>query len=824
MNDAAPYYLLTRLPNALQELQRQSCVADFSFNQLLDLPPQLGGTFAQFMIRLTRSCPGIAAQFELKLANAVQGKTQAFLVEFPHLSSIGLRWYQLIGQAYGASDQRKVKLELIDVSSQRFCEVNDRIANHSIDLERFGLVVADAASPDLAITFVNPAFEKISGYTAAEVVGKNCRFMQGFDEDQPGLATLKAGMDAQMSCTSLLNNFRKDGTLFVNEVSIFPVLTPSNEVLYFVGIQRDLSVEQQAKSALELAYEREKIGLKFAQVGVFEVNPLDRSVQSQGYASDLLGLPNDTDLTLDILVNAVVPEDKERFEMSLISCLEGASGIDLEYGVRLPNGSIHWLHTKGHLFEKPEGIGLRLVCMSQDVTQRHIIDRHNRYIAQHDPLTGLPNRAVMRERCEQVLSVAKRDKSCVALMFIDLDDFKIVNDSHGHQVGDELLKQVAQRLRASVRAADTVCRQSGDEFIVILQGLADVAAIENCIHKVHEALQQPYQIDHLKLKGSASVGVSCSPSDGQTSDELVRHADMAMYAAKRKGGGQFAFFSSAIGQQISDAQQLRSELFAAIKNRELVLFYQPQIHTASSKLVGLEALLRWRHPTRGLLKPAQFLSIAYGANDLLFAIEEWVFREAIGQRSQWTKSRQFNDVPVFINVSPCFFSDEHFQIKLASYLHEAGCNAREIGLEIAETALWRGDPEADLGLESRFDRLRALDAMGLRLTIDNYGSGGSTITQLAKCPVESIKLDQSWIANLNSDRAALNALSAVAHLSRSLHLQVITQGIESRQQAQTATQLGFDTLQGNLLCIPVNPVEIAHFSNHFIEKERNGFV
>ncbi len=815
MNVADPHYLVKRTAITPHEFDYERCIADFSLNQLADLPAELGTTFENFMARLKDQCPTIAADFEAKLVASMHDNAQLFLVEFPLLTNNGFSWYQIIGQAFGDIDQRKIRLKLVDISAQRFCEVNERIANCSIDLERHGLVVADAKSPNRELLFVNHAFEQISGYTAHEAVGRNCRFMQGFDHDQPGLVSLKGGMNALIPCTSLVNNFRKDGTLFVNELTIFPVFNESKKPVFFVGVQRDISVEQKAKTEQKISLERERIASKFAHLGSFEVNTVDLSVASQAYAADVLGLDAETKLSLAILTNAVVSDDRERFEKSFSDCLAGLAGIDFEYRIILPNGRQRWLHTKGQLFKLADDSDSRLICISQDVTERHIIDQRNRYIAQHDTLTGLPNRAVMRDRCNQMLSVAKRDNSLVVLMFIDLDDFKSVNDTYGHQVGDEFLKQVALRLKATVRAADTVCRQSGDEFIVLLQNLADNQAIEQCIKKIHAALLQPYQIGDLRIKGSASIGISCAPADGLTTDELVRRADIAMYSAKREGHGRYAFASNAIGKQISSSQDMRKELFEAIAGNELVLFYQPQLHARSSKLVGLEALLRWRHPSRGLLTPSQFLPIASGSNDLLFAIEEWAFRAAIEQRCQWKRNDQFQDVPVFINLTAEFFSDDRFQIKLATYLHDAVCPTGLIGLEIAESAIWRGDTDDDVGLENRLDKLRSLDAMGLHLTIDNYGSGGSTIAQLAKCPVDSIKLDQSWLANLVSDRSALNALSAVANLSRSLHLQVITQAIESKHQAQTASDLGFDTLQGNLLCTPVNSFEIERFSGHF---------
>jgi diguanylate cyclase (GGDEF)-like protein len=406
-----------------------------------------------------------------------------------------------------------------------------------------------------------------------------------------------------------------------------------------------------------------------------------------------------------------------------------------------------------------------------------------------------------------VLSVAQRNQTCVGLLFIDLDRFKEINDTYGHQVGDELLKQVAQRLRSSVRAADTVCRQSGDEFVVILQELPNSVAIDACVSKIGEALSAPYKFDGLEFVCTASIGISCSPGDGTTTDELLRHADMAMYVAKRKGGGHYECYSQAIGRKIFEIQSLRSELAKAVSRDELVVFYQPQIHAAAGKLVGLEALVRWRHPEKGLLAPSQFMPVAQTSGDLLFAIEEWVIYESVNQRSRWQSQGFLQNIPVHINISEQYFREHHLISKLAAHLRDANVGPSQIGFEIPESAIWAEGVDAERGVSI----VRDLDALGVTLTIDNFGHGKSSVTQLAQCPIDCIKLDKSMMSRMSQDRSALAAFSAILAIGKSLHLQVVAQTIEVSQQARVASQLGCNTLQGNLFCSPVNAIELANY-------------
>jgi diguanylate cyclase (GGDEF)-like protein/PAS domain S-box-containing protein len=768
---------------------------------------KVGTRFELLTKRLSKQSPSLANDFCEKMNLCIDGKLQAFVFEYPVVSDVAIEWFFATVQAFVEGDHRHIKLDFKNISAARISEVNGRLQSKAIDVSLSGLVISDAKSVGLEMIYVNSASEKITGYSAAEIVGRDCSFLQGADRKQAALTGLRAGLEAKVVTTSLLRNYRKDGSLFINEISIFPVANLAGEVLYFVGIQRDLTTEKIAKSAFHASREREKIGMRFANVGVFELDPASGIMQSQDYAHELLGLANENELTFDVLKECIMAEDRDRFEEGFKSCLSGISGIDLEYRVVWPDGSIKWLHTKGHIFERKEGNGLRLVCMSQDVTQRRIVDRHIRYVAEHDALTGLPNRSVMRDRCEQVLSVAQRNNTCVGLLFIDLDNFKEVNDTHGHQVGDELLKQVAQRLRSSVRAADTVCRQSGDEFVVILQELPNGMAIEYCVSKIRDALSEPYKFEGLEFVSTASIGISCSPADGTTTDELLRHADMAMYVAKRKGGGHYEFYSQAIGRTIHEIQSLRGELARAVEKDELVVFYQPQIHAAAGKLVGLEALLRWRHPERGLLSPSQFMPVAQTSGDLLFAVEEWVIYETVKQRSQWQKQGFLQNIPVHINISEQYFQERHLISKLAAHLRSANLGPSQIGFEIPETAIWADGVDAERGISI----VRDLDALGVSLTIDNFGHGISSVTQLAQCPIDCIKLDKTMMSRVSQDRSTLAAFGAILAVGKSLHLQVIAQSIEVTQQARVASRLGCNTLQGNLFCSPVNAIELANY-------------
>jgi diguanylate cyclase (GGDEF)-like protein/PAS domain S-box-containing protein len=768
---------------------------------------KIGTRFELLTTRLSKHSPSLAKDFCDKMNLCIEAKLQAFLFEYPVVSDAAIDWFLVTVQAIIENGNRHLKVDFKNISDSRISEFNGRLQSKAIDVHLYGLVISNAKTPNFEMIYINTAAEKITGYSATEMVGRDCTFLQGADRKQAALAGLRAGLEARVVTTSLLRNYRKDGSMFINEISIFPVSNLNAEVLYFIGIQRDLTTEKIAKSAFHASREREKIGMRFANVGVFELDPASGVMQSQDYARELLGLASESDLTFEVLKACIMSEDRDRFEEGFKSCLSGVSGIDLEYRVVWPDGDIKWLHTKGHVFERKEGNGLRLVCMSQDVTQRRIVDRHIRYVAEHDPLTGLPNRAVMRDRCEQVLSVAQRNHTCVGLLFIDLDNFKEVNDTHGHQIGDELLKEVAQRLRSTVRAADTVCRQSGDEFVVILQELPNSMAIEYCVSKIRDALSEPYKFDSLEFVSTASIGISCSPADGTTTDELLRHADMAMYVAKRKGGGHYEFYSQAIGRTIHEIQSLRSELARAVEKDELVIFYQPQVHASAGKLVGLEALLRWRHPERGLLSPKEFMPVAQTSGDLLFSIEEWVIHETVKQRAQWQQKSFLQDIPVHINISEQYFQERHLISKLAAHLRSANVGPSQIGFEIPETAIWAEGIDAQRGVSI----VRDLDALGVSLTIDNFGRGISSVTQLAQCPIDCIKLDKSMISRVTEDRSSLAAFSAILAIGKSLHLQVIAQSIEVTQQARVASRLGCNTLQGNLFCSPVNAIELANY-------------
>jgi diguanylate cyclase (GGDEF)-like protein/PAS domain S-box-containing protein len=770
----------------------------------------VGSQYQLMATNLASQCPTLGADLCAKISNTLAGTKQAFIVEYPSVQEDGVFWYQLTGQAFISGQARAIRLTNRDITTQRYSDVNARFLSRAIDISRVGVTISDAVATDMPLICVNKAFEKISGYSATEVAGKNCRMLQGDRKLQEGLQNVRMGIASASNTVSMIQNFRKDGSLFLNELSIFPVRNELGQVLYFVGVQRDLTTEQIAKESLFDIRARERIGLRFANVGVFELNTATGNIESQDYAHELLGLDSSTELTVDLLLAHIAPEDRDRFDESLKSCLGGISGIDLEYRVVWPDGSIKWLHTKGHVFEQCDTNGLRLVCMSQDVTQRRIVDRHIRYVAEHDALTGLPNRAVMRDRCEQVLAVARRNQTCVGLLFIDLDDFKEVNDTHGHQVGDELLKQVANRLRSAVRESDTVCRQSGDEFVVILHDLPNNTAVEHCVKKICDALTEPYEIGEVSLLNTASIGIACSPADGLSTDELVRHADMAMYAAKRKGGGHFEYYSQAIGKTIQDIQSLRSELGNAIADGELTLFFQPQVHAASGKMVGLEALLRWLHPKRGLLAPEEFLPVAQSSGDLLFALEEWVIYEAMRQRLAWTVNGQFLNVPVYVNVSPTYFSDRHLLSKLSAHLRSVNLGPMNFGLEVPESAIWGHGIDANQSIAT----LRDLDSLGISLTIDNFGAGTSNIGHLASCPVDCLKIDKGAMKNLTEERSALAALGAISALGKILHFQVIAQAIETKQQARVASRLGCTTLQGNLICSPVSARELVKYAGN----------
>ena len=396
------------------------------------------------------------------------------------------------------------------------------------------------------------------------------------------------------------------------------------------------------------------------------------------------------------------------------------------------------------------------------------------HLVHHDVLTGLPNRILLQDRLIQAMESACRQGRQLAVMFMDLDQFKHINDSLGHAIGDKLLQSVAQRLMGCVRHSDTISRQGGDEFVVLLPYIENPESAGVCAQKMLATLALPHRIDQHELHISVSIGISIYPNDGQDAETQIKNADIAMYQAKENGRNNYKFFEQDMNARAVQRQSVEVSLRRALERQEFVLHYQPKINLQSGAIVGVEALIRWQHPEQGLLLPAQFVSIAEDCG-LILPIGRWVLREACLQARSWQQAG-LPPIIVAVNISALEFRDKDFLENIRAVIEKTGLEPRYLELELTESILMQDAASTD-------SMLHALANFGVKLAIDDFGTGYSSLSYLKLFPINTLKIDQSFVNQMcsNLDDAAI--VSAVTSMGKSLKLCVIAEGVESSEQS-----------------------------------------
>jgi diguanylate cyclase (GGDEF)-like protein/PAS domain S-box-containing protein len=441
------------------------------------------------------------------------------------------------------------------------------------------------------------------------------------------------------------------------------------------------------------------------------------------------------------------------------------------------------------------------VIVFHDVSAARTMSLQMTHTAHHDVITSLPNRLLLNDRITQSISMALRQSRPFAVLFLDLDNFKIVNDSLGHAGGDELLRSVSKRLLSCVRASDTVSRQGGDEFAVLLPEITHAEDAATCAAKILIALNAPYIIGVRTVHVGASIGISLYPRDGADSETLLKSADMAMYHAKERGRGNFQFFEAAMNLRAVQRQSMESELRRALKNQEFLLHYQPKVNLDTGEITGVEALIRWQQPDGGLLPPADFVPIAEDCG-LIVPMGRWVMREACKQARAW-QDAGLRHLRMAVNVSAVEFREKGFVDYVRMILSDTGLEAHYLVLELTERVLMENAKSTALVLEE-------LKAMGVQLAVDDFGTGYSSLSYLRQFPIDVLKIDQSFIQKITSNLDASTIISAIIGMGRNLHHIVIAEGIETHEQITYLQSQHCEEGQGYLLSPPVGAIQFGH--------------
>ncbi|MFV9504665.1 MAG: putative bifunctional diguanylate cyclase/phosphodiesterase [Oscillochloridaceae bacterium umkhey_bin13] len=440
------------------------------------------------------------------------------------------------------------------------------------------------------------------------------------------------------------------------------------------------------------------------------------------------------------------------------------------------------------------------VIVFRDVSAQRSLSLQLRHLAQHDVLTGLPNRILLHDRLSHALALAARHLHNVAVLFLDLDGFKHINDSLGHSTGDKLLQQIATRLTECVRDADTVSRQGGDEFIVLLSQVEQVEDVARTATRMLLAVATAHVIDQHELHITSSIGVSLYPSDGLDAETLLKNADVAMYQAKEQGRHRYQFFTPEMNVRAVERQLIEEGLRRALEHNEFVLHYQPKINLRTGAITGGEALLRWTHPLRGLIPPAQFIPIAEDCG-LIIRIGNWVLREACRQAQEWVMAGLPLDT-IAVNISAREFHNEHFIDEVFAILADTGLDPCTLELELTESVLMKET-------ESTAAMFKALRARGVQIAIDDFGMGYSSLSYLRKFPINELKIDQSFIREITMPSRETGIVTAVIGLGHSLKLRMVAEGVEKREDLAFLQAHQCDEAQGYYFSQPVVPTQFA---------------
>ena len=484
-----------------------------------------------------------------------------------------------------------------------------------------------------------------------------------------------------------------------------------------------------------------------------------------------------------------VERDREVLESGEVRVIE-------EDHVPRKDGGVAILRTKKIAIRNADGQAEYLLGVSEDIAERKRAEAQIARLAHYDPLTDLPNRVLFQKSLTEALARRARKGDQLAVHFIDLDRFKTVNDTLGHPLGDALLREAAERLRRCVREGDTVARLGGDEFAVVQTGLSDMSGATRLAARIVTTMAAPFDLAGHQVVIGASVGVAAAPSDGEDADELLKKADMALYRAKGDGRGAFHFFERAMDEQLQARRALELDLRRALQDGEFELFYQPLYHLGDERVTGCEALLRWRHPERGMVSPADFIPLAEEIG-LIVPLGDWVLRNACAEAARWP-----DHVRLAVNLSPAQFRDRGLVATVVSALAGSGLPAHRLELEITESVLLQ-DSAANMTM------LHDLKALGVRISMDDFGTGYSSLSYLRSFPFDKIKIDQTFVRDILHDSDALAIIKAVLDLGASMGVVTTAEGVETQAQLDALRGQGCAEIQGYFISRPAPAAEIA---------------
>lgn len=674
-------------------------------------------------------------------------------------------------------------------------------------LRKLSMVVNQAADsvfitdPEGYIEYVNPAFEELTGYSMEEVRGKTPSIMNSGCHDEHFYANLWGTIHKGEMFRGTIINRRKDGTLLYEEKVITPLKDDNGKTTHYVSTSRDITPRIKAEE------DRSRLAsiLEATPDIVAVLDPGGCLSYLNGAARRLLGVGSDESIEgrclkdlfpedmAEKLINEVFPTV---FEQGIWS---GETLFKISDEEEVPVSQVVVGHYDMH------GEVEYVSTIARDISERKRFEAELQYRATHDSLTGLPNRFFLADRFASMIGQASRHETAVAVLFLDMDNFKRVNDSLSHAAGDALLQQVAKRLKSCLRPSDTVARHGGDEFTILIGDLDHPENILVVLSKLRAAFERPVFISNHELYVTFSTGIALFPDDGNRVEDLLRHADTAMYRAKSSGSSQYMFYAPEMNARGHEFLTMEADLRHALEHDEFMLYCQPQIDTRYGTVRGLEALIRWQHPDRGLVSPGDFIPLLENTG-LIVPVGEWVLRKACEIHRTW-RQRHHQDIRISVNFSASQFNDSELLDKVRAAIREEDMPAHSLEIEITENVVMQ-DPLIAAEI------LDALHAMHVRTAIDDFGTGYSSLSYLKRFPLDVLKIDQTFVRDLGVDKGDAAIVEASISLAKKLGLETVAEGVENAYQLRFLEAHGCDLLQGYYFSHPVPPEQTLSMLGH----------
>jgi len=695
---------------------------------------------------------------------------------------------------------------LVDITERKKLEADTHESNERLRAVIHATPLAIVARDlNAKVRMWNPAAERMFGWKEEEVLGTRTSIVPPRlrDEVDAMRSRAQAGETISIDETQRLH---RDGHVIDVSVSIAPIYGGDGKVNGTMVTIADITPRKQAEAALRESESHLRLAMESAQMGMWYWEcDTDRFTYSEGL-NVLFGRPSDSPHTdYRVLQERLHPDDRELFAATMRHAVKKGSDFQVDYRVVWPDGSIHWIANRAQVHRGADGRALRVVGVAMNITERKIAEQRIAHMAHHDALTGLPNRVLLRDRIQQAIAQAHRSGTQLAVLFVDLDHFKTINDSLGHQLGDRLLQSVASRILVCVREGDTVARVGGDEFVIVIPGLASAADASAVAAKILDVLASAFHLHGNDLHVAASIGISLYPADGADAETLMRHADTAMYHAKDSGRANCQFFTQYMNVAAQQRLSLENALRGALENQEFELHYQPLFALRDRSITGFEALLRW-HPDGGTetIAPGEFIAAAEESG-LIIPLGEWALREALRQAKAWQSPGQ--RLTMAVNVSANQLSRSNFVERLRRLIQEIAIDASLIELEVTESVIIEGAGEARAALDE-------LAALGVGIAIDDFGTGYSGLAYLKRLPIDTVKIDQSFVRDLTTDPDDAAIVTAILAMAKSLEVDVVAEGVETEEQLAELKRLGCHRAQGFLLATPMNAAAISLLLGH----------